>query len=378
MLTPKFLNVTFLILFFLCALSCDSRYDGKGGKLVTSPETDETSGPPDSPDPPDDPGHTGSSNDTLYIYCIDVGQGDATLIVSPSGQTVLIDAGNNGKGKSEVVPFLRSLGITSLDFIIATHYHSDHIGGIDEVIDSLSLDSLGTVYDRGWSYTTATYDDYVATAGVRRTAIEDNQVIPLGPEIYLKCVAVNGNDSLDEPFTQPPHDENDLCVALTVNYGDFDFFVAGDLSGSDSGGYTDIETGLAPEVGEVDVFQVNHHGSKFSNNQCFVNTLQPTVSVISVGSNSYGHPDPSVVARLEAVSEKVYQTEDADGNVIDGDITIKVDCTNFWVNGDAYGCTWVPWNRGGVGGALSFLTKFKPCSCQPKERPFPTLSPSLV
>ena len=340
MLTPKFLKALFLIVFFLCALSCDGRYDGEHGGLVTSPDTDETPGPPDSPDPPGDSGYTGRSNDTLYIYCIDVGQGDATLIVSPSGQTVLVDAGDNGKGKSKVMPFLRGLGITSLDYIVATHYHADHIGGIDEVIDSLSLDSVGTVYDRGWSYTTATYNSYVAAAGAERTPIEDSQVIFLGSGVSLTCVALNGNDSLDEPFTQPPHNENDLSVALKLEYGKFDFFVAGDLSGSDLGDYTDIETGLAPEVGEVDVYQVNHHGSKYSSNQYFVDTLQPTVCIISVGSNSYGHPDSGVVARLELICERIYRTDE------DGDITVKVDCTNFWVNGDAYGCTWVPWTEG--------------------------------
>ena len=343
MLTPKSLKVAFLIFFILYAFACDKGFHSEHAKLPTSPDVEDT---PGSPDTPDDPGFTGSSNDTLYIYCLDVGQGDATLIVSPSGQTVLIDAGNNGKGKSEVVPFLRELGITRLDFIIATHYHSDHIGGIDEVIDSLSIDSVGTVYDRGWSYTTATYDSFETHAGSKRATIEDDQVIPLGPEIYLKCVALNGNGVLDEPFTQPPHDENDLCVALTVTYGKFDFFVAGDLSGSDLGGYTDVETSLAPEVGEVDVYQVNHHGSQYSSNQFFVDVLQPIVSVISVGSNSYGHPSSVVIERLEAIGSEIYQTEDADGSVIDGDITIKVDCTNFWVNGDPYGCTWVPWTEG--------------------------------
>ncbi len=92
---------------------------------------------------------TAWAGDTLFIHCLDVGQGDATLIVSPTGQTMLVDAGNNGMGEDKVLPLLDNLNITSLDYIIATHYHADHVGGIDEVVDSLSIDSIGVIYDRG-------------------------------------------------------------------------------------------------------------------------------------------------------------------------------------------------------------------------------------
>jgi beta-lactamase superfamily II metal-dependent hydrolase len=320
MLTPKSLRFVFLVFLILCALACDKGFHSQHAKLPTSPDIEDT---PGSPDTPDDPGFTGSSNDTLYIYCLDVDQGDATLIVSPSQQTMLVDAGRNGRGKYKVVPFMRSLNITSLDFIVATHFHEDHIGGIDEVVDSLSIDSIGVVYDRGWSYTTATYNDYAAAVASKRTTIVDGQVISLGAGVSLSCVAVNGNGELAEPFTQPPHDENDLSIALKLTYGEFDFFVGGDLSGADSGGYTDVETPTAPAVGKVEVYQVNHHGSKFSSNPFFVETLYPVVSIISVGNNSHGHPDPGVVARLEEVSWEVFQTEDGDGNVVDGDVDVK-------------------------------------------------------
>lgn len=113
-------------------------------------------------------------NDTLYIHCLDVGQGDATLIVSPTGGTLLVDAGKNGRGTDKILPFLNNLNITSLDYIIATHYHADHIGGIDEVVDGLNIDSVGVVYDRGWSYTTNTYYDYADAVDSKRVAIQDS------------------------------------------------------------------------------------------------------------------------------------------------------------------------------------------------------------
>jgi len=279
---------------------------------------------------------TAWAGDTLHIHCLDVGQGDATLIVSPTGQTMLVDAGYNGKGEDEVLPFLSNLNMTSLDYIVATHYHADHIGGIDEVMYGLSIDSIGVVYDRGWSYTTNTYYDYADAVASKRVAIEDSQVIDLGGGVQITCVAVNGNGVLDNPFTDPPHSENDLCVALKVEYQGFDFFVAGDLSGRTNGSYTDIETSVAPEVGRVEVLRVDHHGSNNNTNQCFLDSLRPQVAVISVGDNSYGHPHPEVIERLEAVPSIIYQTEDGDGNVVDGDITIKVCSDSFWVNGDGY------------------------------------------
>ncbi len=116
-------------------------------------------------------------------------------------------------------------------------------------------------------------------------------------------MAVNGNGVLENPFTDPPHDENDLCVALKLEYQGFEFFMAGDLSGKNTSSYTDIETSVAPEVGKIEVLQVDHHGSNNNTNQCFLDSLQPQVAVISV---------------------------------VDGDITIKVCSDSFWVNGDGH------------------------------------------
>ncbi|MCK4404055.1 MAG: MBL fold metallo-hydrolase [candidate division Zixibacteria bacterium] len=336
MFTCRFLTVLVMISLICCVIGCSC---GKRGSVPTSSQTQDFS---DSPDSPDTPEYPGFSNDTLYVYCIDVGQGDATLIVSPTNKTVLIDAGDANKGYDEVFPFLDSLGITSLDYIIATHYHEDHIGGIDEVINSIGLDSIKEcVYDRGWGYHGTQYDQYVTAAGSKRMEIEDSTVINLGIGITLTCVAVNGNGVLPGPFSDGEYDENDLCVALKLSNGYCDFFVAGDLSGQNTSKYKDIETSVAPEVGKVEIYQVNHHGSKYSSNEYFVSTLHPIVSILSVGDNSYGHPDTGVIARLESVASVIYQTEDPDGNVIDGDISIKFYLKDFLVNNDLYTCTYV-------------------------------------
>ena len=103
----------------------------------------------------------------IAIHCLYVGQADATLIVSSSGQSLLFDGGANGDGHGVIVPYLSSQGITTLTYMASSHYHADHVGGLDEVYDAVGVS--GAVYDRGWSYTTATYNSYAATVAPKRT-----------------------------------------------------------------------------------------------------------------------------------------------------------------------------------------------------------------
>ncbi|MGD9401638.1 MAG: MBL fold metallo-hydrolase [bacterium] len=278
----------------------------------------------------------------LTIHVIDVGQADACLIISPTGGTMLIDAGDNGDGSSIVVPYLQTYGLQALDYIVATHYHSDHIGGIDEVVSYLGIDSVRVaVYDRGWSYNTQTYSDYAAAVAAKRATITDGQVTDLGGGVTLTCVAVNGNGVLSPPF-DTQYNENDLSVSLVLEYDNgFRFFTGGDLSGRTDGEYHDIETSVAPEVGAVDVYRVNHHGSFTSSNATFVSTLLPAVSVISLGDgNPYGYVHQEVMDRLIAYGSNVYQTEagvgatipPGRGRVVNGDIVVEVDSTFYTVD----------------------------------------------
>lgn len=274
----------------------------------------------------------------LQIHCLNVGHGDATLVISPAGRTLLIDAGNDSMGLRKVLPWLSSRGITSLDWIVATHYHGDHIGGLDEVISGLGRDSVKqAVYDRGWSYNTNAYSDYVRAAGSKRRTIADGMALDLGGGVIVRCLAVNGNGRLRSPFTDPPWSENDLCVALRISYQRFDFSISGDLSGESTAYYRDIETSVGPEIGPVEVLRVNHHGSAYSSNRAFLAALAPLVSVISCGKNDYGLPSQEALSRLRPYGP-VYQTADRDGRPINGDVIISSDGQRFVVNGDTFDC----------------------------------------
>src|SRR5918998_488179 len=130
-----------------------------------------------------------ASAQQVKIVHINVGQGDATLIVGPS-KTLLFDGGVTGSG-TEIRNVLNSLSITSIDYFVAGHYHADHIGAIDEVLNGGITLNIAS-YDRGGSYSSQTYTDYVAAVGAKRTTITLNQQIDLGGGATMTCIAVNG------------------------------------------------------------------------------------------------------------------------------------------------------------------------------------------
>lgn len=271
----------------------------------------------------------------VAIHCLKVGQGDATLIVSSSGQTLLFDAGDNGKGTSVVVPYLTGLGISQLTHIAVSHYHADHLGGVDEVYNAKGVS--GAVYDRGWSYTTATYNSYAALVAPKRQTLTDLQVIDLGDGVTATVVAINGSGALSPPYTDGTNDENDFCVGLHVQAGDFDFFVAGDLSGVKDSYYENIESYIATRIGDLEVYHVSHHGSYSASNAYFLSVLQPEVAIISVGnSNTYGHPAQVTLDRLAAAGAFVYQTETGAGGTLPSN-QLSVENDHIVIVSDGYG-----------------------------------------
>jgi beta-lactamase superfamily II metal-dependent hydrolase/chitodextrinase len=236
---------------------------------------------------------------------MDIGQGDGLMVRAPSGCTALLDAGPAGNGAT-IKAYLRSLGVTSIDFAINSHLHADHLGSLDEVDSGTDAIPIALVYDRGGNYSSTDYNQYATRFAGRRQTPALGQVISLCNEVQFRVVAINGNG-------QSSTDENALSIAVKVSYGAFDALVGGDLTGSSgsTGSGIDVETGVAPSIGEVEVYKVHHHGSKYSSNTTLLNALLPTVSLISVGfDNTYGHPAPETISRLETVGSDVWQTED--------------------------------------------------------------------
>jgi beta-lactamase superfamily II metal-dependent hydrolase len=254
------------------------------------------------------------ANGKLQLHFIDVGQGDGALLISPGGQTVLFDNGDF-KECSKPVAYLDQLGVAKIDYHIASHYHADHIGCTQDVLASAPL--VTAAYDRGGSYDSSSYENYIAAVGAKRATATKGMTFTLdsatASPVTITIVGVDGN-GIDTD------NENDRSVVAKVNMGTFDAVIGGDLSGVETDDYLDIETGLAPDVGQVEVYKVHHHGSRYSSNEDWLATIHPRVGIISTGTkNKYGHPTQECLDRLHDAGIKTYWTSRGKGATPDED-----------------------------------------------------------
>ena len=244
----------------------------------------------------------------LEIHYINVSWGGAVLVKGPDGTTVLLEAGNTGKGTNYVVPYLQSIGImpaNGLNYTIAGHQHCDHIGGLDEVVQA-GYNVSGKNYYNGSSYASTCVDGWNAAAATTTAgapiAMPVGTQILLGNGAKLTCIARNG--SIIGGGSVAVSDENDRSIAILIQYGGFDYVWASDLGGGTideactgrfTSSQTDVETsviqaispgGAAPMIssGGIDVLHCNHHGSESSTNHNWMNLAQPAVALISTGS----------------------------------------------------------------------------------------------
>jgi beta-lactamase superfamily II metal-dependent hydrolase len=262
-------------------------------------------------------------NGKLQLHFMDVGQGDGALLVTPGGQTVLFDNGVLNQC-SRPVGYLARLGVSQVDYHVASHYHADHIGCTEEVLSAFPLQQLA--FDRGGSYTTATYSRYVGAVGAQRQTAPIGSSLALEGGVSLDFIAANGDG------VGGADDENDLSVAVRVRYGDFDAVFAGDLSGVNAGGYADVESSVAPRVGQVEVYKVNHHASRYSSNANWLSTVRPKIGIVSVSStNGFGHPTLEAMSRLHSAGVHTYWTSPGNGvpaqpplDFVGGDIVVEI------------------------------------------------------
>jgi len=258
---------------------------------------------------------TSVSAQDLEIHFLEVGHGNAALVVGPDGTTVLIDGGVTGQGDITILPYMSSLGLTELTYGISTHYHVDHLGGLDEVYDQIGGPAIA--FDRGDNqpWMTTQYDEYlVSVAGVRATPTV-GQTLALGNGATLEFVCLNGDWS---GGSVDPHlfaqGENGSSVGVIIRYGDFDAWIAGDLTGGGEG-TADIESLVRFDIGQVEVVLAGHHGSETSSNAAFVDTLDPSLVIYSCGlNNAGGVPDEAVIERWNApdASRVVWSTSAGD------------------------------------------------------------------
>lgn len=231
---------------------------------------------------------------TIKVHFIDVGQGDAIYIKAPSGEDILIDAGNKGKGKI-VVNYLKKLKVKDIDIMIASHSDADNIGGLPEVMNSIKVKSL---YAPNSTNTTAAYKDFVNTAKKKKLAIKTAKA---GVKLPVKGVHAQ---FVGPVKTYGKTDRNNWSAVLHVAYKKNTFLFTGDAQ-------TKAETDMikAKKTLRADVLKVSTQGSKTATSQAFVNVVKPKYAIISVGKNGYGHPTSQTVSRLTKAKAKVYRTD---------------------------------------------------------------------
>ncbi len=283
----------------------------------------------------------------LDIVVKDVGQGECVLIRTPGGRTVEIDGGLTRAIGTNVFLFLRdSLGMRHLDYVFASHYHVDHMGGLYTVLDSVMAPSRDSLvygaYDRGHDSPDTFYTNYIKTVGDKRRTIALGQVFVLDHGVTLQCVCVNAQVISGDSVVPPKgYEENSLSIGLLVRYHGFKMMIGSDIGGGAK--YGDVESLLAPCIGRVNVLYVDHHGSAHQSNEYWLKTLQPQASVISCGAdNPYGHPSPPAIDRLAASrGNHIYQTTKGTGDtsrqkVVNSNVWIRVSGREFTVAGDPY------------------------------------------
>lgn len=233
-------------------------------------------------------------NGDLNVHFINVGQADSILIQQGS-KSMLIDAGNNGDGKL-VKNYLLQQGIKSLDYVIGTHPHEDHIGGLDYIINDFEI---GKIYLPKVTYTTKTFGDVVVAIknkGMKVTVPKPGETFNLGS---AKCTIMAPNSSEYK-------DMNNYSIVIKLEFGSNSFLFTGDAE--DLSEKEILEKGFNVKA---DLLKVPHHGSSSSTTDEFLSEVNPKYAVISCETgNDYGHPHKETMDRLKNKNIPVYRTDE--------------------------------------------------------------------
>jgi competence protein ComEC len=257
-----------------------------------------------------------SQNDGLLkIYYLDVGQGDAALVVTPSGQQILIDGGPSGaviNKLSGIIPFYDK----SLDIVIASHKHSDHISGLMSVLERYEVENIVD--------TKAEYNTPEVKKWNDLKLLEDSKIIEPIASNYIdlgggvRMVFLYPEKSLDSLSSK---NANNDSIVLLLEYKNFKALFPGDAELKQENAILNKKINI-----DADILKVGHHGSNTSTSLSWLGAVSPQVAVIEVGAkNTYGHPTKTILSRLENNNVKYYRTD------TDGDIDIVSDGNFFKV-----------------------------------------------
>lgn len=237
------------------------------------------------------------------VVFVDVGQGDCTFVQTPNGTTLLIDGGEYDAFETELRPFLKSRGIDRVDFALASHYHSDHMGGIYELLEAGMADNLIIPEYEPQNSAKKKLLRVSQSTGTRVTQVSADDKVQIG-DIGVDITVLH-----PEKGGFSKENENSNSMVLMLSYLGTEFLFTGDAE-------ADAEASVLKKYNlEADVLKVGHHGSSSSTSKKFIEAVNPTYAVIECGEeNSYGHPHYEILDILEGNDVRVYRT-DADGDI---------------------------------------------------------------
>ena len=247
----------------------------------------------------------------MVVHFLAVGQGDSTFIELPNKETMLIDAGEEIE-KETVKSYIEELGYTKINYLIGTHPHTDHIGGLSYIIENFEVEKI---YLPKAKSNTKTYENLLLT--IKNTG---HSVISAVADKYLF-----EDDNLEMYFVAPNSNDytnlNNFSAVLKIDYADVSFLFMGD---AETVSENEIETDI-----KADVIKIGHHGSDSSSGEKFVKKVKAKYGIISVGEdNQYNLPKQEVINRWENYGTEIYRTD------ISGNIIVKTDGTEIEVEGE--------------------------------------------
>ncbi|MCH5249502.1 MAG: MBL fold metallo-hydrolase [Lachnospiraceae bacterium] len=270
--------------------------------------------------------------DKMDVHFIDVGQGDSTLIICGK-HAMLIDAGDDSKGTA-IQNYLKKQGVDKLDYLILTHPDADHIGGAPVVITKFEIKK---VFVSNYEKDNKSYLKLIQALDNKNLKYTTPRV---GAKFCLGTAEITflaPNKEYDNP--------NDASIALIVENGDNRFIFSGDAG--EAAEKDILNNGLDISA---DVYQVGHHGSKYSSSEEFLDAVAPEYAVISCGEgNSYGHPHAEVLNNLRSSKVKLYRTDEAGSIVATSDgknISFSVPASETWKAGEPAGSSNTAQNKG--------------------------------
>lgn len=253
----------------------------------------------------------------LVVHFLDVGQGDSAFIELPDGRCMLIDASVSSYG-DKIVETIEGCGYTEINYLVATHPHADHIGGMTDVVENFEI---GEIYMPKATSTSQTFEELltaISDKGLQINTAKADEIIYFDDETEIEILA---------PVGESYEETNNYSAVVKITYGKNSFLFTGDAEELSENEMLDE----CYDKLSADVLKVGHHGSSSSTSDEFLQAVSPEYAVISCGAdNSYGHPHKETISRLNDMGIDYYRT-DINGTVTiccNGNDDFDIECEN--------------------------------------------------